>query len=414
MAVTAPALIAIVAWGTGAWRARRRRTAITVAAHGLAALLFLVARTAVLGAFGHGATTAGGAAAQLAMVPWRLGAYLSLTLSPLGHSAAYVLPSPGAAWLAAAWAVSLAVGVLVWRATPIVGVGAGWFAVTLAPVLGLVPVFADLADRFALLPSVGLAWLAPVAIAALGRRWRPLAVVAPGLLLVMYGAGTIVEGAAWRDEGTLWAKAVALQPRSAQAQRNLGLILLQRGQPAEALGHFEEARALGEEAGELDRRRAMALEALGRFEEAGAAAAEAVRRDPTLGPAHALRGGLLVRRGRMGEAEEALALARRYDPDGVSTLLLDAEIAAARNDRPRAAAATAGLVARFPKEPRFHHRRAVALLQAGDARGAAESAAACLRWAPGQPQCLCVAGKAAVAAGGRATEEQERACAKAR
>jgi len=39
MAVTAPALIAIVAWGTGAWRARRRRTAITVAAHGLAALL---------------------------------------------------------------------------------------------------------------------------------------------------------------------------------------------------------------------------------------------------------------------------------------------------------------------------------------------------------------------------------------
>jgi tetratricopeptide (TPR) repeat protein len=293
------------------------------------------------------------------------------------------------------------------RAAPLVRVGTGWFVIALLPVLGLVPVFADLADRFTLLPTVGLAWLTPLAMTALARRWRPLGVLVPALVLVVYGAGAVVEGAAWSDELALWRKAVALQPRSAQAQRNLGLILLQRGLPDEALVHLEEARTLGEQAGELDRRRAMALEALGRWEEAEAAAAQAVRRAPALGPAHALRGGLLLRLRGVGPAEEELALARRYDPEGVSTLLLEAQVAARAGDGPRELAATGRLVARFPREPRFWYQRGEAQLRGGDAPGAAASAEACLRLSPGQVQCLCLGSRAA---GERATAEQRRAC----
>jgi tetratricopeptide (TPR) repeat protein len=407
MAVTAPALLALLALGTHAWS---RRAALAVAAHALAALLYLGLRTAVLGAFGHGAMTAGGALAQLAMVPWRLGAYLRIVVSPLGHSAAYVLPSPGAIALAVAWLGLLAVALLARRAPLAARVGLGWFAVALAPVLGLVPVFADLADRFALLPSVGLAWLVPLALAVPARRWRLPSVIAPALVLVAYAAGTWVESEAWADEGALWSKAVALEPRSAQAQRNLGIILLQRGQAAQALRHFDEARALGEQAGELDRRRAMALEALGRFEEAETAVAEALRRDPDLGSAHALQGGLLLRRGAVAEAEQALARAQRADPERPSTLLLEIELAAKRGDLRHELLAEGRLIARFPAEPRFRYRRGLTLLQAKDARGAAEEAQACLRLAPGTPQCACLAGQAAVAAGGTATEAEQRAC----
>jgi tetratricopeptide (TPR) repeat protein len=344
MAVTAPALLALLAVGVGRWG---RRALAAVAALAAAALLYLWLRTAVLGAFGHGAVTASGSLVQLAMVPWRLGAYLRIVLSPLGHSAAYVLPPPGAAVLVASW-VALAAVVLLLRRAPLPArIGLGWFAVALAPVLGIVPVFADLADRFALLPSVGLAWLAPLGIAALTRRWRP-AIIAPALLLVAYAAGTWVESEAWADEATLWGKAVALEPRSAQARRNLGIILLQRGAAAEALRQFDEARTLGEEAGELDRRRAMALEALGRFEEAEAAVAEGLRRDPELGSAHALYGGLLVRRGALTEAQRELALAQRWTPERPSTLLLEIELAAKQGDRLHEVMAEGRLIARYP------------------------------------------------------------------
>ena len=407
MAVTAPALLALLAWVTGA---QRRRAALLVGAYVVAALAFLAARTAVLGAFGHGALTGGGALAQLAMVPWRLGAYLRLVLAPLGHSAAYVLPWPGAGWLALAWAGLAVVVALALRAPPLVRAGGAWFALALAPVLGIVPVFADLADRFALLPSVGLAWAVPFAVTALARRWRPLGVLAPGLLLVSYGAGTLIEGAAWRDEVTLWSKAVALEPGSAQAQRNLGLILLQRGAPEPALRHFDQARALGEQAGELDRRRAMALEALGRFPEAEAAAAAAITRDPQLGPAYALYGGLMVRRGAFEEAEHALERARRWSPDSPSTLLLEIELAAKNGDVARELAAEGRLVDRYPAEPRFRYRRALTLMKKGDAAGAVEDARVCLRLQPGNMQCLCLAGNAAVKLGQMPPVNAEAAC----
>jgi tetratricopeptide (TPR) repeat protein len=406
MAVTAPALLALLVVGTRAWG---RRAALLVGAQGLVALLFLGLRTAVLGAFGHGAVTAGGALGQLAMVPWRLGAYLRIVLSPLGHSAAYVLPAPPAVALVAAWLGLVAVALLVRRAPLLARVGLGWFALALLPVLGVVPVFADLADRFALLPSVGLVWLVPLAVVAL-RRWRLAAALAPALLLVAYAAGTWVESEAWGDEAALWGKAVALEPRSAQARRNLGIILLQRGQPAEALRQFDEARALGEQAGELDRRRAMALEALGRHDEAEAAVVEALRREPDLGAAHALYGGLLVRRGALAEAERALSAAQRWAPERPSTLLLEIELAAKSGDLRREVLTEGRLIARFPAEPRFRYRRGLTLLMANDARGAAAEAAQCLRLAPGNPQCACLEGRAAVAAGGVASEEQKKAC----
>jgi tetratricopeptide (TPR) repeat protein len=241
-----------------------------------------------------------------------------------------------------------------------------------------------------LLPSLGVMFVIPPLLRWLDERRRALALVLPAVLLVIDGAGTVVEGTAWADEVQLWGKAVALEPGSAQAHRNLGTILLQRGQAAEALRQFDEARALGENAGELDRRRAMALEALGRFDEAETAVTMALARSPELGTAHALRGGLLARRGAVAEAERELAAAARLEPTHPSTLLLEIEIAAARGDTTRELVAEMRLIERHPAEPRFYYRRALTRQRSGDAAGAAADARACLGLAPEQPQCRCL------------------------
>lgn len=403
MAVTMPLLIALCAWVTGAWRRQPRRAALLVLAHGAAVLGYLVVRTRVLGAFGHGELTAQGAIQQAALAPLRLGAYLRIVVAPLGHSAAYVLPVPALVFVFASWAILAAVIMLLVRTSPLTRFGWAWFVACLTPVLGIVPLFADLADRFALFPSVGLAWVVPAAIAVLARAWRPLARLAPALLLAAFAAGTVVESEAWSDELALWSKAVVLQPRSSQAQRNLGTILLQRGEPGKALAHFDEARALGENAGELDRRRAMALEALGRVGDAESAVVTALARDPNLATAHALYGGLLLRRGVLAAAEAELSQARALAPTHPSSLLLEAEIAMARRDFARALAAENQLVARYPAEPRFHFKRAQTLFAARDA-GAIGSARECLRLAPAHPQCACLLGRALVATGQRGAE----------
>jgi tetratricopeptide (TPR) repeat protein len=132
------------------------------------------------------------------------------------------------------------------------------------------------------------------AISMLRRRRLLLGVLAAALLVLAYATGTLLQRRARQDELTLWSQAVARAPRSAPA-------------------HFH---------------RALALEALGRFPEAEASAAEAITWDPAMGPAYALYGRLVLRRGEVEQAIHALSRAQRYAPSDPSTLRLDQELAA--------------------------------------------------------------------------------------
>ncbi len=398
MAVTAPALVALAAWSTGALRARPRHTLVVLALLVAVVGAFFLARTAVLQAVGHAAITPRGVLAGAAHFPMRVAAYAWITLAPLGHSPAHALAPPSAPLVVASWLGVVAAALVLRRASPPGRLAVAWFVVALLPVAGLVPIFAELADRFALLPSVGLALgVAPTAT-ALARRWRPLGPLAPLCLLVLYVAGTLVEAPAWANDDALWAKAVALEPRSAQAHRNLGIVYLERRRPDLALAHLDRARSLGDGADQIEYWRALALEALGRRGEAAAAAAAAVARRPASGSIRALHGLLLAQEGALDSADQALVLARRLDPDHPSVLLLGAELAAARGDHAREIAGMDTLVERYPEDPRFSYRRAVALAAAGDGR-AADAARACLRLAPGHPPCLCLLGRARAQAG---------------
>jgi hypothetical protein len=278
MAVTeGPLLAAGVAC---AWRrldgdARRRAVAV-VAAHAALTVGFLVLRTHVIGAVAQGAITALTARIAARAVPIYLWKYFAVIVAPLGHAAAYAAVSLSRARAALAWLAVAAVAVALWRgrraaAAPGLTFAAAWFALSLVPVLHVVPLLAYYADRFAYVPSVGVALAVAVALAARGR-WRRVGFVAAGALALVYAVAVPLEARAWRDEPTLWRHAVDVAPDAALAQSNLGITLLRAHAAAEALVHLQAAERLSGGGAATSMQIALALAELGRYDEAAAAA----------------------------------------------------------------------------------------------------------------------------------------------
>ena len=278
MAITEGPLIAVgvaCAWRRLGSDARRRAVAV-VAAHAALTVGFLVLRTHVIGAVGQGAISSLTARIALRAVPIYLWKYLAVIVAPLGHAAAYgAVPLHRVTAALAALAV-VAVAALLWRARrPPLSFAAAWFALSLLPVLHVVPLLAYYADRFAFVPSVGVALAVAVALAAAGR-WRRVAFVAAGAVAIVYAVALPLEARAWHDERSLWRHAVDVEPEAALAQSNLGIALLRAHAPGEALLHLEAARRLSGGGPDTSMQIALALEALGRWDEAAAAARDSL------------------------------------------------------------------------------------------------------------------------------------------
>ena len=387
MAVTAVAVLALWLWVRRTlWR---RRALALVAAHGVLACAYLALRTSVLGRVGQEAVTARTFAFGLREAPWLLIHYARLAVLPLGHSAAYVVAPPSLVELGLALGlIAGAALVLRWVHHPAVRLGFGWFVVSLLPVLHLVPLWADLADRFAFVPSVGLALCAAGAFdLALGaRRARPVVAVG-ALLLVVYGAGSVLESRSWASDLALWSHAVEMAPDSSLAQANLGVVRLGEGRPDQALVALDRAIALGRGGADVLYRRAAALSDLGRLRESRIAIHQALEQDPALGRAYALLADVEAQLGDLEAAGRALADAQTLAPDRPETSLARASLATRAGRDTEAASTYVALAARFPREARFHFLAARALLATGDRAGAGVEARACLALEPGRPQC---------------------------
>lgn len=369
MAVTEPALLALLAVALGVARARRVQAA--VALHGAVALAYVALRTHVVGAVGQEPLTAHGLAAGLRDAPWLLAHYLWITVAPLGHAASYRVAPPGAPALVATL-VGIAAALWLGFRRRLVGVGLVWFALSLTPVLHLVPLWADLADRFALFPSVGLALSLAAALAPLRRG---VVVAALALALVVYAAASVVEARAWRSDSLLWRYAVDRQPDAPMARTNLAAVLLGEGRLAEAAAQLEAFHALGWTRADVELKRAYVLGRLGRADEAARAVDAALRLDPASGPAHALAGQLALAHGDRAGAARELAAARALAPAHPSTALLALALAG-RDDE------------------RADYLGALQALSFDDADGAARAARACLARAPGRVQCQAALGRA--------------------
>jgi len=122
-----------------------------------------------------------------------------------------------------------------------------WVAVTLLPSSHVIPHHDFWAEHYLYLPLFGFTGLLALLGARLTRRlgWARQRFARIGLLLVLlYGARTVIRNRDWRDDLTLWRATSAAAPRCARARANYAGALLAQQDIVSAEPEFQAALAI--------------------------------------------------------------------------------------------------------------------------------------------------------------------------
>ncbi len=309
----------------GQWfKATYRRVWLEKAAYLIPALI--IALVAYVGQQRLGSLFVESAAAHCAKACFGLAFYLWKTVWPVDLCPLYESPIPfdPFAWpfLASTAAVALITAALVlarrrWPAGLTAGV---CYAVTLAPVLGLVSFGSQLAaDRYSYLAC--LPW--PI-LAAGGGGWAWQRAKAWSRAILCLGAALALTGLAgltwrqvgvWHDSQTFWEYTLRLRPRTSVAHTDLGNVLAAQGKTAEAAAHYREALRIRPDWAEAHTNLGLLLAGQGRLDEAVAQHREALRIKPDNAEAHNNLGLGLAGQGRVEEAVEHYRAALSIKPE---------------------------------------------------------------------------------------------------
>lgn len=219
----------------------------------------------------------------------------------------------------------------------------GFFFLMLGPVSNIAIVIGAIkADRFLYLPSFGLCvWLAYLAFGSAwwseapqsrsARRRLKHTRITVGAVVILFTLATWDRNPTWNSAQSLWAQTVKDAPNSAKAHANLGTALLNRGENARSIPHFERTI-------EIDPLYSGAYLNLGAIhmasrqpEKAEKILREGLAQNPNNGPLYLNLGVLLGGLGKKQEASDAFAKAVELEPDnaialynyGLSLALLD-------------------------------------------------------------------------------------------
>ena len=174
-------------------------------------------------------------------------AYIAKMLWPKDLAIFYPYPGSLPAWKVAGAALVLllltAMAIRTARSRPYLAVGWFWYLGTLVPAIGFVQVgMQAMADRFTYVPLIGLfimiAWGIP-------ERPRWIAAAA-GIAVAVLMVRTSVETGYWRDNVTIFSRALACTEDNYIAHNNLGIALVGQGKLGEAMEHYRAALAIAE------------------------------------------------------------------------------------------------------------------------------------------------------------------------
>lgn len=330
---------------------------------------------------------------------WTIGFYLVHAIWPANLMTFYPFPTVAPGSLLRFVPTLVVVGLvttLAWhRARPRIRplwTALAYYLIMLFPIWGIALVFVwkkpALADHLQYYSLAGITAL----VAPLVARSRPAAVA----LVVVLGALSWRECRKYHDPETLWRAALAANPTAPMAHYNLGTLLLERRDFAEARVHLETVARLRSRhvlarlnLGTLHAacrdyataadyfRQAIALKPRwpnlhdnlgnvhvlqGQLEPARAAFAEAVQLAPTARRHYAL-GSVLLQQGDTAAARVALAAATRLDPAHVEAQLSLGNLHARAGDFSAATAAFTAAVTARPDSATARYNLGLALLQ---------------------------------------------------
>lgn len=272
------------------------------------------------------------------------------------------------------WGVAaIAIALLAWSLRARIGrgplVAMLFYAITIAPALGMVNVYplryAPAADHFQYLASLGMTVLLAATLARFAARYlqaRSQALLA-GASVVAFGALSFQHVLAFHDPETLWRDSIARNPDAWLARANLANILIQSGRTKEALAHAQRGAAVAPESETLTAL-ATAYGALGDHTSAVATLQHLIALQPDSRGPYTNLGVELRALGRLPEAEAALRTALRYRPDSALAHNNLANVLAQRGN-PEALQHYAAAVQIEPGSAAYHGNYGMALQAAG-------------------------------------------------
>lgn len=235
-------------------------------------------------------------------------------------------PHPGTTlpvWQVVGSAVALvcitALAVAVRKKRPYVLVGWLWYLVTLFPMIGMMQSGTQaLCDHHTYIPVIGvfiaIAWVVPEVFAR-GSVAAHAAVSAAAVIIVAaLAVAAYVQVGYWRDDVTLFSRAIKAVSRNYYAEDALGVALDRLGRTDEAIRHYNEALRIRPEYFNAHYNLASLLTKQGKSDEALPHLQAAVRIEPRDSKARTDLGKLLIEKGRLPEAERQLRIAIRLQP----------------------------------------------------------------------------------------------------
>ncbi len=193
-----------------------------------------------------------------------------------------------------------------WGSGPLVAIG--FFALTLAPMLGFVDYnimqFAFAADHFSYVASAGLIALAASAATTAARHLPAEQRAALSVLpLAALAWLTWNQAGLYVDAETMWRNNIARNPQSWTGHVNLAGVLARAGKTEEAAGELKEALRVNPDAVVAHTHLGIVLAALQRPQEAIEHFETAIRLNPSRADAENNLGAVLMTLGRVAEAE---------------------------------------------------------------------------------------------------------------
>ena len=251
--------------------------------------------------------------------------YMWKAILPLNQSAFYPYPVTGGESLGVQFYIFplLVLLLLVFvfysqRFTKKIFFGVGFFAVTVALVLQLLPVGnAVMADRYSYIPLFGIFYLMAEGFSWLWNRFgRRAAISILALFTVFFSITTFLRNRVWKDGITLWADVISKFPKEAIGYNNRGGIYLGNKQYNSALADLNKSIELRPDYAEALNNRGVILSEYKRYNEAINDLNRAIKLAPNYPEAYNNRGTILLEMKRYQEAlhdiNKAIELRPRY------------------------------------------------------------------------------------------------------
>lgn len=288
--------------------------------------------------------------------------YLQLAIMPVGLSVDYAMSEYSALFTPSTLVAVSTIGVLIVltfmmaRTSPSVTFGGLWFFVTLVPSSTVIPLGILMNDHRTYLPMAGMAFLFPIAVAALLRtsllrdRQREVG-IAVLVLLAVLAVQTVMRNRVWKNELSLWQDAavklldnpaadraharfgralfdesrteesasalqhaINLNPQNAAALSDLGRAARRAGRIPESIEMHKRAVEIEPTQPDLRVHLAAALQMAGRIDEAITEVETAIELEPDTGLAYISLGMLHSSTGAFDEAEQAFRKALYLEP----------------------------------------------------------------------------------------------------